>query len=133
MCLPLDKIKFCTCITDVTKLDNYWVVYRKKRGNKNLIFIVGEPIFIYDKMKYLNMGVIEASLSEPDAFDVEISFKNKDVLSLVLNNNSENQEDTLFYDFEYIKGKWSGLDRSPFDLQENYKELANGEINLQKD
>ena len=130
MCLPLDKIKFCTCNNDVTNLDNYWVLYRKKRGNKNLIFMVGEPVFIYDKMKYLNMGVIEDRLTEPDAFDVEISFKNKDVLSLVLNNNAENEEDTLFYDFEYIKGKWSGLDRSPFDLYENYKELVNGEIKI---
>ena len=130
MCLPLDKIKFCTCNNDVTKLDNYWVLYRKNRSRKNLIFKVGEAILLEDRMKYLNMGVIEDRLSEPDAFDLEISFKNKDVLSLVLNNNSENEDDTLIYDFEYIKGKWSGLDRSPFDFDENYKDIANGEIKI---
>jgi hypothetical protein len=130
MCLPLDKIKFCTCNNDVTKLDNYWILYRKNRSKNKLIFKIGEVISRNDRMRFINMGVIEDRLSEPDAFDVELSFKNKDVLSLVLNNNAENEEDALIYDFEYIKGKWNGLDRSPFDIEENFKELVNGEIKI---
>ena len=130
MCLPLDKIKFCTCNNDVTKLDNYWVLYRKNRSKNKLIFKIGEVILRNDRMRYIDMGVIEDRLSELDAFDVELSFRNKDVLSLVLNNNAENEEDALIYDFEYIKGKWNGLDRSPFDIEENYKELVNGEIKI---
>ena len=130
MCLPLDKIKFCTCNNDVTKLDNYWILYRKNRSKNKLIFKIGEVILRNDRMRFINMGVIEDRLSEPDAFDVELSFKKKDVLSLVLNNNAENEEDALIYDFEYIKGKWNGLDRSPFDIEENYKELVNGEIKI---
>ena len=51
-----------------------------------------------------NLKTLETRLNEPDAFDFDTDFKNKDILEVVLHNKDVSKRSV--YGFEYKKSKW---------------------------
>lgn len=66
-------------------------------------------------------------LNEPDAFDVPIRFKTKDVIEIVINNHLDDSK-RFSYTFEFKKGKWHIAAHDPFYLMDNYDEEKKGKI-----
>ncbi len=99
MCKLTNNIKFCTCIDDniaIEELNHYWVL---NRYNKYKNFdAIGEVRLPFDKAEsnYIENGIkILNALSIKESFDKQISFKEKDRLQIVLNNNSENSDEVM--------------------------------------
>lgn len=86
------------------------------------------PDFSIDKKKNYNKKTILKRLSEVDAFDKVLDFKNKDVLEIVLNNNPKS--DTITYCFQFKNGTWKNKDYIPFELESKFdeKEKEKGKI-----
>jgi hypothetical protein len=85
MCIISEKIKFCTCTkTSVEKLKHYWILYRYTKGKEE--FCMGEPMMptsMRDLSFEENKSTILNRLNEPDAFDVSMEFKAKDILEIM--------------------------------------------------
>ena len=86
MCEVSDKLKLCTCSSDISKLKYYWVFYRYA-GNK-LENMIGEPIMpvaINPETDILNIQLIGKLLNDGNVFDFELTPKTKDRLLLAFN------------------------------------------------
>ncbi len=133
MCVISDKIKFCTCVDatiDVKKLNHYWVLIRY---NKRKVPIhLGEITIGYNHIsanRKENQEVICKVLSEKDAFDKPIRFKEKDIFQIVLHNHSENHKDVLKFKLEYKSGQWQTFDSKDFlYIKNHFDETDSGEI-----
>jgi len=128
MCKVSDKIKFCSCATtNVQRLKHYWVWHQY---NKDKSIIIYSEIFIsfdeFDPKYKSNQNTILNRLSETDAFDKELDFKNKDVLEIVLNNHSEIDRRTYYFQFK--NGTWKKKKYHPFELESEYDEKGIGKI-----
>ncbi len=78
-------------------------------------------------MKYKeNYNKLESRVNEADLFDVSITFKAKDVLELVFNNNDDSKRAT--YGFKYYKEQWIKSDIDAFYLMGHFDELHFGKI-----
>jgi len=130
MCVVSDKIKFCTCAeSDVYELKHYWVLYRYNK--LKMLSVMGSLMFEYqitDPQDELNENTIIARLNENDAFDVAMTFKNKDVLDVTINNKPKKGERTYSYSFQYRKKKWELFHAGPFELCNDYDVEAQGKI-----
>ncbi|MFV8392817.1 hypothetical protein [Flavobacterium sp. LB2P6] len=125
MCIVSNKIKFCSCATNnVQKLKHYWVWHQYNK-DKN-IMIVGEVFLTFDEYDpdyKSNQNTILKRLTKEDAFDKKLEFKNKDVIEIVLNNNSE--KDSRTYCFQFKNNTWKKKKYDPFELESKYDEKEN--------
>ena len=131
MCEISDKIKFCTCSSDVENLKHYWVLHRKSANSDDMQICVGMYMMPNEKAQEflkINSTTLVNRLNDSDAFDVDLELKNKDILEVVINNRSENYEDRVTYAFEYNKGKWKSTDYDPFFLMNKYEEEFSGKM-----
>lgn len=127
MCIISDKIKFCSCAqSSVEKLKHYWILYRYAKGKEELC--MGMPMMptsIRDLSFEENQSILLNRLNEADAFDIPLKFKAKDLLEIVINNNTIDFDATFTYSFKFKKGKWVAEETDPvmnhFDEEESGK------------
>ena len=130
MCKVSDKIKLCTCgVNSVSKLKHYWILHRYNKAKNDII--IGDfmlPYMLDEKMLINNKAMLLKQLNEADAFDVELSPKNKDRLQLTFTcPGSKNQQIT--YGYSYKKGKWIEEDFDPLEWCWHHDEQKFGIIN----
>ena len=129
MCIVSDKIKFCTCTNGpVENLKHYWMLYRYVKGKEE--FCMGEPMMptsMRDLSFEENQSTLLNRLNEPDAFDVPLKFKAKDLLEIVINNTSDTHE-PFSYSFKFKNGKWEAEETDPFDIMNHFDEEKSGKI-----
>lgn len=128
MCEVSEKIKFCSCTTtNPRNLKHYWVWHQyNKDKNEMIVGLFFMPDFSIDKNKNYNKKTILKRLSEVDAFDKVLDFKNKDVLEIVLNNNPKSN--TITYCFQFKNGTWKNKEQAPFELMNEFDEKEKGKI-----
>ena len=128
MCVISDKIKLCTCkVTSTGRLQHYWVLNR--RNLEKNIMIVGEvmiPFEWIDPNYKKNYVTLENRINEGDVFDIPITFKTKDVLELVFNNQDYSKR--IVYMFHYSKKKWKKSEIDLFHLKGHFDEMQFGKI-----
>ena len=103
MCEVSDKLKLCTCSSDIEELDNYWVLHRFEKDR--WVIIMGEtmpPSEIDLKVDLKNKELLAKLINEPDVFDKTIKPKEKDRLSI----NFKCSEEYMTYGFEFQKERW---------------------------
>jgi hypothetical protein len=122
MCVVSDKIKFCSCVeegVDITKLDNYWILYRlnPKSATEEVNFNeieIGKLVKPEAESTFqINENIIAKRLNESEAFDIQIKFKNKDTLVIYLTNNLLER---FSYQFEFERKKWNPVPLSNFNF-----------------
>ena len=128
MCLVSKEIKFCTCEEDSTSdRPNYWVLHRFNK-DKNLR-IMGKisrpendlkPNYISNKKTILNR------LNKPNAFDIDISFVEGDVLSVVLNSSDSKKREDFCY--EYNRGTWINSENDSMWLKSRFDVYGYGKV-----
>ena len=134
MCVISNKIKLCTCAEtniDIYEFNHYWVLYRY--NDQKYVVIEGQAILPCDMFVHKNYEenqlTISKALAEKSIFDKDIRYKEKDRLEIVINNNSDNIEEIMEFDFIYSSGTWQSItDYDPFYRANNYDEIASGEI-----
>lgn len=128
MCQVSEKIKFCSCATkNPRNLKYYWVWHQYNKDKNEMI--VGQffiPDFSINTNNEINKKAILNRLSEKDAFDKILDFKNKDILEIVLNNDKNNQPIT--YCFQFKNGIWKNKEYCPFELCNEFDEKEKGKI-----
>jgi hypothetical protein len=127
MCKITSKIKFCTCKASSTeKLQHYWCLYRFNKEKDDVVMgllLPDEPLTIDFEV---NKVVLEKRLNEEDAFDVNLSFKPKDVLEIVCHNLDENKR--LVYGFKYKGKRWQFYEIDDFYIMGHYDEIGFGKM-----
>lgn len=130
MCIISDKIKFCTCAKgSVEKLKYYWILYRCAKGKEE--FCMGMPMMptrMSDLSFEENQSTLLNRLNEADAFDIPLKFKAKDLLEIVINNNTLDFDATFIYSFKFKKGRWVAEETDPFDVMNHFNEEQCGKI-----
>ena len=129
MCKVSDKIKFCTCSEgeiNIDELENYWILYRlKTEGFEILIgsfYLPNEHLENFE----LNKQTILKRLTETDAFDIPIEFKNEDILAIYLDKNKKWED--LVLSFRYKKRKWIYEQYDPLEIGGRYDQLKIGKF-----
>ena len=69
-----------------------------------------------------NQATLLNRLNEPDAFDVPLKFEAKDLLEIVINNNTSDFYETFTYSFKFKKGRWKADETCPFDIINHFDE-----------
>ncbi|MCF6140986.1 hypothetical protein L1S34_06790 [Flavobacterium sp. K77] len=108
-------------------MKHYWVLHQYNKDK--YLMIVGEvylPNYTIDINKNINKKTILNRLSEIDAFDKILVFKNKDVLEIVLNNDQN--DCPLKYYFQFKNGSWKNKKYSSFGLESEYDDKEKGKI-----
>lgn len=130
MCIVSDKIKFCTCANgSVENLKHYWILYRYIKDKEE--YCMGEPMMptsMRDLSFEDNQTTLLNRLNEPDAFDVPLKFKAKDLLEIVINNNASDFDKIFTYTFKFKKGKWVSEETDPFEIMNDFDEENSGKI-----
>jgi|688.fasta_scaffold106862_2 hypothetical protein len=130
MCLVSEKIKFCTCLTDsVDKLNNYWILHRFNANKED--FVLGITIMPseYTDAHFLeNTQTLVNRLNAPDAFDMPMTFNEKDQFELVINNHAKEEGQRLTYCFRHTKGAWIKEPYDVFELMNQYDEFMFGKM-----
>lgn len=131
MCSISNKIKFCTCTNDrAVKTGNYWMLFRGDLNGR--LMYVGEsvlPTSILDLNFELNRETLLNRLSENDAFDTPIEFKERDVLMITVNADwKESKNVTYEYFFEYLRGQWESTEYDQLDLLNKLEEYKFGKV-----
>ena len=107
MCKVSDKIKLCTCSAgSINELKHFWILHRYSK-TKNEIFI-GELVMPYmiDGATFLNnKTVLLKRINEADAFDIDLSPKNKDRIQLTF-TCPEPADQQITYGYSFKKGIW---------------------------
>jgi hypothetical protein len=127
MCKITSKIKFCTCKASATeKLQHYWCLYRFNKEKDDVVMgllLPDEPLTINFEV---NKVVLEKRLNEVDAFDVNLSFKPKDVLEIVCNNFNDSKR--TVYGFKYKGKRWQFYEIDDFYIMGHYDEVTFGKM-----
>jgi hypothetical protein len=128
MCILSDKIKFCTCPSDmnVEELPQYWVLNRYNPAKQTVV--IGSamlPTSLRDLSFNENRSLILTALNSGVAFDKEIEFQPKDCLEVVLSNQPSSAE-TFVYMFEFKNKKWVPVEKDVFKLQNESDEVLKG-------
>ena len=128
MCKITSKIKFCSCKASSTeKLQHYCCLYRFNKDKNEMI--VGEvilPNYFTDLNYEDNKLILEKRLNEGDAYDVNLSFKPKDVLEIVCHNLD--QDKRLVYGFEFKGNRWQCYEIDNFYIKSHYDALHFGKM-----
>ncbi len=122
-----DKLKLCTCNSDIDKIENYWVFYRFIDGKDERV--VGEwmlPASASASDEKFNRRLLLKLLNEGNVFDVEINQKQNDLLQLSFRPQPDGL--TLTYGFVYRKGKWVAKEFDPLEWMWRHEEEKEGEI-----
>lgn len=90
--------------------------------------LIGMPNFMSQPYFIINRHILENRLNEPDAFDVQMLFKPKDKLEIVLNSKAKKKFESHTYNFIFKRGKWVAVDEDPFGLINEYVKYASGKI-----
>lgn len=132
MCIVSDKIKFCTCTNGpVENLKHYWILYRyNKDKNVDCMGMPMMPTSMRDLSFEENQSTLLNRLNESDAFDVPLEFKAKDLLEIVINNNTSDFYETFTYFFKFKKGKWEAEETDPFEIMNQFDEENSGKIKI---
>lgn len=127
MCKITSKIKFCTCKASSTeKLQHYWCLYRFNKDKDDVVMgmlLPDEPLTIDFEV---NKVVLEKRLNEEDAFDLDLSFKPKDVLEIVCNNFNDSKR--TVYGFKYKGKRWQLYEIDDFYIMGHYDEVGFGKM-----
>lgn len=133
MCKVSDKIKLCSCTTDIDdvyELDNYWIFYRYKKELN--IEILGEfmlPVFVVEQDHAYNMEHLPRLLNDSNVFDIDLHPKPKDRLLLCLQVRLENNSLGQYnYGFQYKKGKWVHCEYDSIEWMWKHLEEKGGNI-----
>jgi hypothetical protein len=128
MCKITSKIKFCTCKASATeKLQHYWCLYRFNKDKDDMI--VGDVILPNEWLDInyeVNKVVLEKRLNEADAFDVNLSFKPKDVLEIVCHNLDSDKR--LVYGFKFKGNRWQFYEIDDFYIMGHYDVFSFGKM-----
>lgn len=117
---------------DITKFNHYWILKRYNPQIEHTLFgQIAKPYALVLTNRQDNQEVISKVLSETDAFDKPIRFKEKDRLQVVLHNHSENHMDVFKFKFEYTSGQWqiAQIDEHLYTRDQFYETDA-GEIKV---
>ena len=129
MCTVTNKLKFCTCkSTSTDRLKHYWILHRFNKYKD--FMILGLPVF-QDALPFNyeeNKMTISKRINEPDAFDFQPNFKEKDQIEICLNNTSDKENERSVFCFYFKKGKWVPTESDSFDLMNKYDELQFGKL-----
>lgn len=128
MCILSDKIKFCTCPSDVRveELPQYWILNRYNRNKDELV--IGSalmPTSLRDLSFSENRELLLRSLNMEDSFDKAVVFHEKDCLEVVVRNHL-NSSEPYIYMFEFKHKKWVAVEKNTFDLINNFDEIKRG-------
>jgi hypothetical protein len=130
MCVISDKLKFCACKSlDYTKLKHYWVLYTYV-GEKATITIgqVMMPFSFWNEDYKTNKHILLARLKESDTFDQDMSFRAKDILEVVINNQAAAPASTFSFYFQFSKGRWIETDLDHLDIENHFDLRQFGKI-----
>lgn len=129
MCLISNKIKLCSCSKgSIEELKNYWILYRYNDDKDEIC--LGESILPTSMLDFNfneNLEALVSRLNEVDTFDIPLEFQPKDILEVVINNNSRTH-DPSHYTFKYNNGKWETTENDPFEIMNHYDEKVTGKI-----
>lgn len=129
MCIISDKIKFCTCsVGSYEKLPHYWILYQYNQQKD--LQVIGEaliPYHLFQPNFQLNQNTLASRLNEQDAFDIDIAFKPKDKIEIVINNLLSIEKRMIFC-FQFEKGKWVVVEYDFFEIMNKYDELSFGKM-----
>ncbi len=130
MCRIANTIKLCTCnVASIAELKHYWVFYRYAK-KKDLVMI-GEvimPLAWEDpEVIALNESMLLQRLQEADAFDINLSPKNKDRLLIAIRVGSQSS-DYHNYGFEWQGKKWVSCPYGYFEWTWKHDEIQFGKV-----
>jgi hypothetical protein len=77
---------------------------------------------------FKNKQVLLARLNEADAFDIPMSFLQKDVLEVVINNQTPDGSTYFSYYFQFNNGTWVETDLNVFDIENHFDLKQFGKI-----
>ena len=130
MCEVSDKLKLCTCNTDIGKLKNWWAFYRFEKGKND--FLIGEPMMpstIPAEIDSLNRDLLTRLLNDGNVFDFDLKPKSKDCLLLTFRVPKKRHESGIIqYGYVYKNRKWVEIDFKPFSWEEHHNEEITGKI-----
>lgn len=130
MCTISDKLKLCTCNTQIDKLKNTWVYHRHTGHRKS--FTCGEmivPVNLDPEIELSNRERLTKMLNDGNVFDVEITPKYRDRLLLSFNLSESNKRDKmLYYEFTYGKRGWKPSHYDSFYYEDFMKLLYSGKV-----
>ncbi|MEI7802199.1 MAG: hypothetical protein WCI97_06125 [Bacteroidota bacterium] len=115
MCKVSDKLKLCSCKTEIVEtLKHYWILSRPNGTEGNIIGEIMPPAYIGEQMEHLNESTLRKLLNNGNCFDVELKLQENDTLSLhftCYQNHNGKQLDNyygnyLVYAVKYINGTW---------------------------
>jgi hypothetical protein len=131
MCSPSPYLQLCSCKKGDPKPENSWELYRYA-GEKG-VYVVGlaEPPFpLWDHEKAINEYYVADKLNERNCFDLELKFKDRDILILHLMIDEKEHQ----YSFTYEVGEWTpGAESFVFELMNNYTKKKKGAVNIDID
>jgi hypothetical protein len=129
MCTISNKIKLCSCkVSSSDKLKHYWVLHRRNKDKNEMVvgqlLLPGEDVALHYESNY---QTLENRLQESDVFDLQLDFKTRDVLEIVINNHD--YATRAVYSFRYTKKQWIRFEIDTFDLMGRFDEIGFGKIN----
>jgi hypothetical protein len=83
MCKVSDKLKLCSCKTDINSLEHYWVLHRFEKDKETIVMGEAMPPAIIDPEidRYNNKELLRM-LNEGNVFDIEMNPVEKDRLEI---------------------------------------------------
>ncbi|RZK27047.1 MAG: hypothetical protein EOO43_00875 [Flavobacterium sp.] len=137
MCSISENLKLCTCsdILDVEELENYWILYRHRRGRDvRIMGLVTTPIkyLLAEGVENRTKVSLAQILNDNNCFDFPYKPKAQDMLAIFLHPEKfkiqEKIQDyeRLDYGFEYQGGRWNICDYDTFEWQWKHTEYKSG-------
>ena len=131
MCKVSDKLKLCSCKTEIVEtLKHYWILSRPNGTEGNIIGEILPPAYIGEQVERLNESTIRKLLNDGNFFEVELDLQENDTLSLhfTCNHNHMGKQidnyygNYLVYAFKnknkkWHKGDWNYIGSNGDDIQ----------------
>ena len=123
MCKVSDKLKLCSCKTEIVEtLKHYWILNRPNGFDARMLGTIMPPANIGEQMERLNESTLRKLLNNGNCFDVELDLQENDTLSLhfTCNQNHNGKQfvdfygSYLIYAFKFKNGKWRKGEWNPF-------------------
>ena len=132
MCQISNQLKFCTCSPgERNRIDHGWILHRfvGEKEFQVLGSVIPPSDWLDPAKRALNEETLLSRLNDRDAFDVDLKARNGDRLEVFFNRFSEGN-DYLNYVFELKSDQWIIADWEPFDLENRFKRLRSGKVDL---